>query len=103
MGFFYENNDFYLLIRKPPTKTLRTYTFNDNNKFQKFLFTGYRTKIKKQFITWLPFMSGLRNITRRKLKIYTQIRRSFRRPENAVRGKKYFCRTTKFADSVNIK
>ena len=28
-GYFYENNDFYSLIGKPPTKTLRTYWFDN--------------------------------------------------------------------------
>ncbi len=41
-GFFYENNDFYRLIGKPPTKTLRTYTFNDKNK------------ISEMIIYWIP-------------------------------------------------
>ena len=36
-GYFYENNDFYSLIGKPPTKTLRTYWFNNENKIEEIL------------------------------------------------------------------
>jgi hypothetical protein len=36
-GFFYENNDFYKLLGKSPTKTLRTYWFNRVNKIHKIL------------------------------------------------------------------
>ncbi len=40
-GYFYENNDFYELIGKPPTKTLRTYWFE-------------KDKIHEILIYWLP-------------------------------------------------
>lgn len=40
-GYFYENNDFYKLIGKPPTKTLRTYWFEEN-------------KINEILIYWIP-------------------------------------------------
>ena len=36
-GYFYENNDFYDLIGKGPTKTLRTFWFNDQNKLHEIL------------------------------------------------------------------
>ncbi|AXT20644.1 hypothetical protein D1817_12350 [Flavobacteriaceae bacterium] len=36
-GYFYENNDFYELIGKAPTKTLRTYWLNQNNKINEIL------------------------------------------------------------------
>lgn len=36
-GYFYENNDFYQLIGKGPTKTLRTYWFDNNDKINEFL------------------------------------------------------------------
>ncbi len=36
-GYFYENNDFYKLIGKPPTKTLRTYWLNNKNKIEEIL------------------------------------------------------------------
>jgi|GEM_PF-2691817 len=36
-GYFFENNEFYQLIGKPPTKTLRTYWFNQNNKIHEIL------------------------------------------------------------------
>lgn len=41
-GYFFENNDFYKLIGKPPTKTLRTYWLTEENK------------IKEIQIFWLP-------------------------------------------------
>lgn len=40
-GYFYENNDFYELIGKPPTKTLRTYWFEE-------------MKIRDILIYWIP-------------------------------------------------
>jgi hypothetical protein len=36
-GYFYENNDFYEMIGKSPTKTLRTYWINENNKINEIL------------------------------------------------------------------
>lgn len=36
-GLFYENNDFYELIGKSPTKTLQTYWLNENNKIHEIL------------------------------------------------------------------
>ncbi|MEQ8424158.1 MAG: hypothetical protein RIA63_05570, partial [Cyclobacteriaceae bacterium] len=36
-GYFYEQNDFYDLIGRPPNKTLRTYWFTDNNKINEIL------------------------------------------------------------------
>ena len=36
-GYFFENNDFYELIGKSPTKTLRTYWLNENNKIDEIL------------------------------------------------------------------
>jgi len=36
-GYFYERNDFYDLIGKAPTKTLRTYWLNQNNKINEIL------------------------------------------------------------------
>lgn len=36
-GYFFENNDFYTLIGKGPTKTLRTYWLNEDNKIDKLL------------------------------------------------------------------
>lgn len=36
-GYFYESNDFYELIGKPPTKTLRTYWLDQNNKINEIL------------------------------------------------------------------
>ena len=36
-GYFFENNDFYKLIGKSPTKTLRTYWLDENNKIQEIL------------------------------------------------------------------
>lgn len=36
-GYFFENNDFYELIGKPPTKTLRTFWFDKNNKIYEIL------------------------------------------------------------------
>lgn len=36
-GYFYENNDFYRLIKKPPTKTLRTYWFNSADQIDEIL------------------------------------------------------------------
>lgn len=36
-GYFYERNDFYDLIGKTPTKTLRTYWLNQNNKINEIL------------------------------------------------------------------
>ncbi len=36
-GYFYEKNDFYSLIGKPPTKTLRTYWFDVNDKINEIL------------------------------------------------------------------
>lgn len=36
-GFFQENNEFYRLIGKSPTKTLRTYWFNENDKIHEIL------------------------------------------------------------------
>ena len=36
-GYFYENNDFYELIGKGPTKTLRTYWLNSANKITEIL------------------------------------------------------------------
>lgn len=42
MGYFYENNDFYELIGKAPTKTLRTYWLNE------------QTKINEILIYWIP-------------------------------------------------
>ncbi len=41
-GFFYENNDFYELIGKPATKTLRTYWFDD------------QMQISEVLIYWIP-------------------------------------------------
>ena len=41
-GYFFENNDFYKLIGKPPTKTLRTYWLTEEKK------------IKEIQINWLP-------------------------------------------------
>jgi len=41
-GLFYEENDFYELIGKGATKTLRTYWLNDNNR------------IKEILIYWIP-------------------------------------------------
>lgn len=41
-GFFYETNDFYELIGKGPTKTLRTYWFDSNDK------------ICEMLIYWIP-------------------------------------------------
>lgn len=37
LGRFYENNDFYELIGKPPTKTLRTYWFDEHDKIREIL------------------------------------------------------------------
>lgn len=37
-GYFYENNDFYKLIGKGPTKTLRTYWFDDKEKIHEILY-----------------------------------------------------------------
>lgn len=36
-GFFYENNDFYKLIGKNPTKTIRTYWFDKDNRIPEIL------------------------------------------------------------------
>ncbi len=36
-GYFYEYNDFYTLIGKTPTKTLRTYWLNKQNKIHQLL------------------------------------------------------------------
>ncbi len=41
-GYFYERNDFYELVGKPPTKTLRTYWFDENDK------------ITEMLIYWIP-------------------------------------------------
>lgn len=41
-GYFYENNDFYRLIGKGPTKTLRTYWLNERNL------------VKEILIYWIP-------------------------------------------------
>lgn len=41
-GYFYENNDFYRLLGKGPTKTLQTYWLNENDK------------IKEVLIYWIP-------------------------------------------------
>ncbi|MEQ9591099.1 MAG: hypothetical protein RLN86_00795 [Cyclobacteriaceae bacterium] len=41
-GHFYEYNDFYKLIGRPPNKTLRTYWFDDQDK------------IKEILIYWIP-------------------------------------------------
>lgn len=36
-GYFFENNDFYEMIGKPPTKTLRTFWFNNKDKIFEIL------------------------------------------------------------------
>ncbi len=36
-GYFYEDNDFYRLIGRPPNKTLRTYWFNEQDKVTRLL------------------------------------------------------------------
>jgi hypothetical protein len=36
-GYFFENNDFYELIGKAPTRTLRTYWFNENDRIDEIL------------------------------------------------------------------
>ncbi len=41
VGYFFENNDFYKLIGKPPTKTFRTYWLVEN-------------KISEVLIYWIP-------------------------------------------------
>lgn len=37
-GYFYENNDFYELIGASPSKSLRTYTFDQSNKITDVLY-----------------------------------------------------------------
>lgn len=36
-GYFYENNDFYELLGKTPTKSLRTFWFNEEDKIHEIL------------------------------------------------------------------
>jgi len=52
-GYFFEENDFYKLINKKPTKTLRSYWLNDNNKIEEIL------------IYWIP---GVNTTTAQHLK-----------------------------------
>jgi hypothetical protein len=97
-GFFYENNDFYDLIGKSPTKTLRTYWLNSENKIYEILYywipdeNTTTSHHLKPIVEW-----ALKNDSSEILELYPN-GRIIPSKENAIRWKKLL---TKYNETIN--
>lgn len=102
-GFFYENNDFYRLIHKPPTKTLRTYTFNDNHKISKILIYWIPEENKETSYYLAPVYDWAEKYYPHEIEDLYPNKKIVPSAENAVRWKRLLSQYNHFADSVDVK
>lgn len=97
-GFFYENNDFYDLIGKSPTKTLRTYWLNNENKIYEILIFWIPEENTTTSLHLKPIVEwALKNDSLEILELYPK-GNIIPSKENAIKWKKLL---TKYNETIN--
>jgi hypothetical protein len=102
-GYFYEDNDFYRLLKKPPTKTLRTYTFNAEDKISEILIYWIPEANKETTFYLEPVNAwALKNYPAEIEKIYPN-GKLIPSKENAITWKKILVHYNFYTDSLQKK